>query len=60
MLTTGIDLRMTLLPAKMKQAGYATAMTGKWYRPDMDVLTIDKKKIDTKITCMYLSIYLSI
>ena len=26
---SGIDIRMTLLPAKMKQAGYATAMTGK-------------------------------
>jgi hypothetical protein len=26
---SGIDLRMTLLPAKMKQAGYATAMSGK-------------------------------
>eukprot|EP01047_Picozoa_sp_COSAG01_P065833 COSAG01_NODE_8966_length_2600_cov_4.632947_5_plen_111_part_00 len=25
---SGIDLRMTLLPAKMKQAGYATAMSG--------------------------------
>ena len=26
---SGIDIRMTLLPAKLKQAGYATAMTGK-------------------------------
>ena len=26
---SGIDIRMTLLPAKMKLAGYATAMTGK-------------------------------
>jgi arylsulfatase A-like enzyme len=26
---SGIDLRMTLLPAKMKLAGYKTAMTGK-------------------------------
>ena len=26
--TSGIDLRMTLLPQKLKQAGYRTAMTG--------------------------------
>ena len=26
---SGIDLRMTLLPQKMKLAGYKTAMTGK-------------------------------
>ena len=28
---SGIDIRMTLLPAKMKLAGYKTAMTGKWH-----------------------------
>ena len=27
--TAGVDLRMTFLPAKLKQAGYATAMIGK-------------------------------
>lgn len=28
---SGADLRMTLLSQKMKDAGYATAMTGKWH-----------------------------
>ena len=27
--TSGVDLRMTMLPAKLKQAGYATSMIGK-------------------------------
>ena len=27
----GIDLRMTLLPQKLKKLGYKTAMTGKWH-----------------------------
>ena len=27
--TSGVDLRMTFLPAKLKQAGYATSMIGK-------------------------------
>ena len=27
--TAGVDLRMTFLPAKLKQAGYATSMIGK-------------------------------
>ena len=27
----GADLRMTLLPATLKKAGYSTAMTGKWH-----------------------------
>jgi arylsulfatase A-like enzyme len=28
---SGIDLRMTLLPQKLKQAGYRTAAVGKWH-----------------------------
>jgi leishmanolysin-like peptidase len=28
---SGADLRMTLLPEKLKSVGYATAMTGKWH-----------------------------
>ena len=28
--TSGADLRMTLLPAKLKTAGWTTAMVGKW------------------------------
>lgn len=28
---SGVDLRMTMLPAKLKQAGYSTHMTGKWH-----------------------------